>query len=114
MPFSILGDTWGTYKVVDQIESVTNSSIGADSILSNLESSSSIKADTSTMASANSGTKDYSTTNIQVENVDEADITKTDGNYIYSISEYGSLAANTDISSVFLLYGINFLLINLL
>lgn len=31
-------------------------------------------------------TKDYSTTNIQVENVDEADITKTDGDYIYSIS----------------------------
>ena len=34
-----------------------------------------------------STTRDYSTTNIQVENVDEADITKTDGNYIYSISE---------------------------
>lgn len=31
--------------------------------------------------------KDYSTTNIQVENVDEADITKTDGNYIYSLSD---------------------------
>lgn len=31
--------------------------------------------------------KDYSTTNIQVENVDEADITKTDGDYIYSLSE---------------------------
>ncbi len=31
--------------------------------------------------------KEYSTTNIQVENVDEADIIKTDGNYIYSISE---------------------------
>ena len=35
----------------------------------------------------NSASKDYSTTNIQVENVDEADIVKTDGNYIYSISE---------------------------
>ena len=32
-----------------------------------------------------SNTKDHSTTNIQVENVDEADITKTDGDYIYSI-----------------------------
>jgi len=31
-------------------------------------------------------TKEYSTTNIQVENVDEADIVKTDGDYIYSIS----------------------------
>ena len=36
---------------------------------------------------SSSGSKDYSTTNIQVENVDEADITKTDGDYIYSLSE---------------------------
>ena len=33
-----------------------------------------------------SSSTDYSTTNIQVENVDEADVVKTDGNYIYSIS----------------------------
>ena len=39
----------------------------------------------STQESANN--KEYSTTNIQVENVDEADITKTDGDYIYSLSE---------------------------
>ena len=32
-------------------------------------------------------TKDFSKTNIQVEGVDEADIIKTDGNYIYSLSE---------------------------
>mgnify|MGYP002625344988 CR=1 FL=1 len=32
-------------------------------------------------------TKDYSKTNIQVEDVDEADIVKTDGDYIYSLSE---------------------------
>lgn len=45
---------------------------------------------TATKGSFNSSsttTKDYSTTNIQVENVDEADITKTDGDYIYSLSE---------------------------
>lgn len=30
---------------------------------------------------------DYSKTNVQVENVDEADINKTDGKYIYSLSE---------------------------
>ena len=41
-------------------------------------------ADTTTTGAT---TKDYSTTNIQVENVDEADITKTDGDYIYSISD---------------------------
>ena len=33
------------------------------------------------------GNKDYSKTNIQVEGVDEADIIKTDGDYIYSLSE---------------------------
>lgn len=32
------------------------------------------------------GTSDYSTTNIQVEGVDEADIVKNDGEYIYSVS----------------------------
>ena len=42
-------------------------------------------SETSTIGSQSS--KDYSKTNIQVENVDEADITKTDGNYIYSLSE---------------------------
>ena len=36
---------------------------------------------------AETSSKDYSTTNVQVENVDEADITKTDGDYIYSLSE---------------------------
>lgn len=33
-----------------------------------------------------SGTNDYSTTNIQVEGVDEADIVKNDGKYIYVVS----------------------------
>lgn len=32
--------------------------------------------------------EDYSTTNVQVEQVDEADIVKTDGEYIYSLSDY--------------------------
>lgn len=43
-------------------------------------------------------TKDYSTTNIQVENVDEADITKTDGEYIYSLS--GDSIVITDVRNV--------------
>ena len=38
--------------------------------------------------------KDYSTTNIQVENVDEADIIKTDGDYIYSISNNKLIITN--------------------
>ena len=32
---------------------------------------------------------DYSTTNIQVEGVDEGDIIKTDGKYIYRLIEIG-------------------------
>lgn len=70
MPFSMF------YHNYDVIEKVDNTwSIGIDSVGSTESSSSS------------SNTKDYSTTNIQVENVDEADIVKTDGDYIYSISE---------------------------
>ena len=33
------------------------------------------------------GSSDFSTTNIQVENVDEADIIKNDGSYIYSLAD---------------------------
>lgn len=39
-----------------------------------------------TSDSLGGGGKDFSTTNIQVKNVDEADIVKTDGDYTYSIS----------------------------
>ena len=42
-----------------------------------------------------STSKEYSTTNIQVENVDEADITKTDGDYIYSISDNNVIISNS-------------------
>ena len=41
--------------------------------------------------------KTHSNTNLQVENVDEADITKTDGKYIYSISNNNVLI--TDVSN---------------
>lgn len=36
--------------------------------------------------SAEAGTPEHSTTNVQVEGVDEADIVKNDGNYIYAIA----------------------------
>lgn len=49
--------------------------------------SASESAQKNSLNSSSSSSKDYSTTNIQVENVDEADITKTDGDYIYSLSE---------------------------
>ena len=38
------------------------------------------------IASTKSKEKDFSTTNVQVENVDEADIIKTDGDYIYYVA----------------------------
>lgn len=37
-------------------------------------------------ASADSGSADYSRTNVQVEGVDEGDLVKTDGRYIYQVS----------------------------
>ena len=61
--------------------------------------------------SGSSSKKDYSTTNIQVENVDEADITKTDGDYIYSLSEENVIITDVrnpekiEIASKISLYG---------
>ncbi len=52
-----------------------------------------------TTAGANGATTDYSTTNIQVAGVDEADTVKTDGQYIYTLSttqnSYYYLGANS-------------------
>ena len=44
-------------------------------------------SDVAEAGSEASSAKDFSSTNIQVENVDEADIIKTDGDYTYSISD---------------------------
>ena len=91
LPFSILVsdyhhdswvDTWGgdmNYKNVDIMEK------------SDLDSSATITGGTTK--------KDYSKTNIQVEGVDEADILKTDGDYIYSISENKVIITNVKDSS---------------
>ena len=54
----------------------------------------SIDSTTESNTTTSSSTKEYSTTNLQVENVDEADITKTDGNYIYSISKNKVIITN--------------------
>lgn len=70
-----------TQSTVDPQSSSDN--IGTINISPNIDSSG-VNNITSIKGSSS---KDYSTTNIQVENVDEADITKTDGDYIYSISE---------------------------
>lgn len=48
--------------------------------------SSSGVTESSKSSTTSSESSDYSTTNIQVENVDEADIVKTDGEYVYALS----------------------------
>lgn len=74
------------YATDDAVEgTVTDSSMGS------IYNSSGLQA-------KEESTKDYSTTNIQVENVDEADITKTDGEYIYSLS--GDSVVITDVRNV--------------
>ena len=71
------------YATLDDVsisDSRKSSGVTPNSISSNTYES----ATTQTNISNNN---DFSTTNIQVENVDEADIIKTDGKYIYSLSE---------------------------
>ncbi len=81
MPFSLL--TYGAPMEKNYKPGLDYGSAGVDTsnVLENINSLSGSNASTST-----SSTKEHSTTNIQVENVDEADITKTDGDYIYSLS----------------------------
>lgn len=86
MPFSFLVNGFYSYSTP-----IKNAGMAEDSISkSEIAPSDNINIDlaqSNSSSSTESSTKDYSTTNIQVENVDEADITKTDGDYIYSISE---------------------------
>lgn len=81
MPFSMFYYDYD-YDIIEKVDYDSNIKdlIGIDSIISDAQSS-------SLNSSSSLKTKTYSTTNIQVENVDEADIIKTDGDYIYSISE---------------------------
>lgn len=81
MPFSFFTNNFFRYKVITEN---TSDIIGELPTNNGLISS----IDNATSSSNESSiSKDYSITNIQVENVDEADITKTDGDYIYSISD---------------------------
>ena len=92
MPFSLL--TNGYYSrgniYTDTLKGNVNETLGSTAPESTaLDSVSSVEESSATNLS-----KDYSTTNIQVENVDEADITKTDGDYIYSISDNNVIITN--------------------
>lgn len=83
MPFSLL--TYGAPMEKSYEAGLDYGSAGVDTskVLGNLNS---LSGDASNASTSTSTTKEHSTTNIQVENVDEADITKTDGDYIYSLS----------------------------
>ena len=69
---------WNTKSDVMMAESITDS-------VSGVQSFDSASATNSESASIEQKEVDYSTTNVQVENVDEADIVKTDGKYIYYV-----------------------------
>ena len=74
MPFSLGTYTTRYYNSLSTFDGVlTSKAVSTTGIISESVSNEIIE-------------KDYSKTNVQVENVDEADIIKTDGNYIYSIS----------------------------
>lgn len=86
MPWSIFGNYGIDYAKGNIAEAVTDSSSFVSTGISTSIASSSFTTSTGSTTSSSSS-KDYSTTNIQVENVDEADITKTDGDFIYSLSD---------------------------
>lgn len=89
MPWSILSDFGTSYAKGTIAETVTDSSsfIDIGSTSSGLYPNSITSDSAESSSTSSSSSKDYSTTNIQVENVDEADITKTDGDFIYSLSD---------------------------
>ena len=90
MPFSLISSMSGTINNNSALDDVYDGDIGTNYSTKSYDSyePSTITGDVAESATVGtSKSKDYSTTNIQVENVDEADITKTDGDYIYSISD---------------------------
>ena len=72
----------GGYAITDYMG--INKELAFDSAVAESEVSTTTKGEAVNSISDLRG--DYSTTNVQVENVDEADIIKTDGEYIYYVS----------------------------
>lgn len=92
MPFSIIAGNWNSRYYINSNNMELDSNITTDAINDRLVPEN-LKGNSASNSNETS-VKDYSTTNIQVENVDEADITKTDGDYIYSISENDVIITN--------------------
>ena len=72
-------------NVNNQNYSRISDAISLSSSIQSMESGSSRDASKNISQSVSQGTTDYSSTNNQVLGVDEADIIKTDGNYIYAL-----------------------------
>ena len=89
LPFSILYESSRSFTSSMGDVVINSSGITPDSYTgsSGIDPGSYTGSATTESITSTQSTKEYSTTNIQVENVDEADITKTDGDYIYSLSE---------------------------
>ena len=80
LPFSVFGEISYSYPYITNSDIFKGDGIAPSDFTAD-------SASTTDSITTTQPTKEYSTTNIQVENVDEADITKTDGDYIYSLSE---------------------------
>ncbi len=74
----------GGYSATDYMGSGANKELAFDTAITESAVSTNTKGESINSLSNIRG--DYSTTNVQVENVDEADIIKTDGEYIYYVS----------------------------
>lgn len=98
IPYACLGflrgGVNGSLGVTTDSSTITNG--GINSVLESAVDTSTAEKGNSNQKESTNSENDYSTTNIQVENVDEADITKTDGNYVYSISENNILITNVE------------------
>ena len=84
LPYSLFSTYY--YPVMSARSFSDDAFILNDMAVKETSSIGSLVSNATTTVNTSGSNNDYSTTNIQVENVDEADITKTDGNYIYSLS----------------------------
>lgn len=75
---------------------VESATINTDSAISAGAS----KSESSSSSSNSTSTNDYSKTNVQVEGVDEADIVKTDGNYIYYVTNNKIVIVNAQSKNI--------------
>ena len=93
LPFSIIYENSRNSGILTNASNAYDAYSSGGIVPNEMTGTSSSASDSS--VSSTQSSKDYSTTNIQVENVDEADIVKTDGDYIYSLSENKVIITNS-------------------